>query len=107
MKKLRRAGPVGQMHHFATNKGRYWPGEMRKMTDRYGLDLDGDWNRGFLPGHKGRHADAYHEWVFDKLRKGADYAGDDVGAFIDYFDEAVIQEVLSNPGMIGKDWWKR
>ena len=80
---------------------------MRKMTDRYGLDLDGDWNRGFLPGHKGRHADAYHEWVFDKLRKGADYAGDDVGAFIDYFDEAVIQEVLSNPGMIGKDWWKR
>ena len=104
MRRLREGG-VGQMHHFVTNKGRIWPARMREITDQFNLDLDGAWNRGFLPDHKGRHADGYHKWVFEKLREAAKYAGNNVDAFIEYFDETVIDKVLNNPGMIGKDWW--
>lgn len=32
-----------QKHHFATDKHRYYTPEFKKIIERYGLDIDGNW----------------------------------------------------------------
>ena len=51
-----------QKHHFATDKHRYYTPEFKKIIERYGLDIDGNWNTATLP-HRGRHPNEYHEYV--------------------------------------------
>lgn len=56
-----------QMHHFATNKNSKYTPMMKEITDKYGLDLDGDWNKAPMP-HIGRHPNAYHLWVLNQMQ---------------------------------------
>jgi hypothetical protein len=57
-----------QMHHFATNKSSKWTNQMAEIARKYGLDLDEAWNKELLPHGRGRHPDAYHEWVLEQMR---------------------------------------
>ena len=53
-----------QQHHFATNKNKTYTPEMKRIAEKYNLDLDGDWNKELLP-HMGKHPNYYHEWVIE------------------------------------------
>lgn len=86
-----------QIHHLITNKGVYWPKIMRKITDNYKLDLDGDWNKVFLPGHKGKHTEQYHRWVYTELRGIDARAKGNTELFLDLFNEKIKKPVLENP----------
>ena len=48
-----------QRHHFLTDKNRKFTPRFKDITDKYGLNLDGDWNVELLP-HQGRHPNDYH-----------------------------------------------
>ncbi len=93
-----------QRHHYATNKSKKYTPKIEKITKKYGLDLDGDWNKELLP-HQGRHPNAYHEFVlqriiaFDKVAKG------DKEKFLRLY-ERLKEEVRKNPDMLYKDYWR-
>ncbi|MSR94144.1 hypothetical protein FYJ34_07705 [Clostridiaceae bacterium 68-1-5] len=57
-----------QIHHFATNKSKKYTSQFENITQKYGLGLDGDWNKELMP-HQGRHPYAYHEYVLDNMQK--------------------------------------
>jgi hypothetical protein len=86
-----------QIHHIITNKGDYWPGVMRKITDKYKLDLDGSWNKVPLPGHSGSHTEYYHRWVYQQLKAIDDIAKGDRELFKKLFNKMVKSRVLENP----------
>ncbi|NBJ71721.1 hypothetical protein D1839_20190 [Roseburia sp. 1XD42-34] len=93
-----------QRHHYATNKSKKYTPKLEKITKKYGLDLDDDWNKELLP-HQGRHPNAYHEFVlqriiaFDKVAKG------DKEKFLKLY-EKLKEEVRKNPDMLYKDYWR-
>jgi len=61
---------AGEIHHIATNKhGSYWTAIFRPMFVKANLSLDNSsWNLITLAGHRGRHLDDYHRYVFDELQ---------------------------------------
>jgi len=77
----------------------------QKIADKYGLDLDGPWNREKLP-HLGRHPDAYHEWVFKGMERAAAEAGPSSTRFLELFERYVRVPVRNNPGMLRGDFWR-
>ncbi|MAT43334.1 MAG: hypothetical protein CL609_13420 [Anaerolineaceae bacterium] len=87
----------GEEHHFISNKGDYWPKVFREITDKYKLDLNGDWNKRFLEGHNGRHTNAYHRWVLEKLKEIDISANGNVIEFLKQFEENIKKPVMRNP----------
>lgn len=51
-----------QIHHFATNKSKKYTAALSKIAEKYGLDLDGAWNRASLP-HAGRLPWFLRKWT--------------------------------------------
>ena len=63
----RGGGKVNQVHHFATDKNKKYTQAFQDITDKYGLNLDDDWNKALLP-HQGRHPNAYHDFILDEMK---------------------------------------
>jgi hypothetical protein len=57
-----------QVHHIATNKGE-WGNIFTLLFKKAGLSPDDAINKMNLPAHVGRHTNAYHQHVYDKLYK--------------------------------------
>lgn len=94
-----------QLHHFATDKSKFWAPRLQKIADKFGLDLDGGWNKAVLP-HQGRHPNAYHEFVEDGMGRAAKEAGTDKTKFLQLFDKYVKQPVRDNPDLLRKAGWQ-
>jgi RHS repeat-associated protein len=92
-----------QIHHLITNKGDYWPDVMRKITNKYMLDIDGSWNKVPLPGHSGSHTDWYHNWVNKKLLEIDAIAKGDQEVFLELFNKKVKTPILDNPRLPYRD----
>ncbi|WP_437605689.1 RHS repeat-associated core domain-containing protein [Sorangium sp. So ce834] len=63
-------------HHIMTNKNRVsttqggpWTPRFEDMAKRAGMTLDDAANRVRIPGHRGPHPEAYHQEVFNRLRR--------------------------------------
>lgn len=78
---------------------------MSDIADKYGLKLDGDWNKELLP-HQGRHPDKYHKFVLEGMNKAADKAGSDTNKFLKLFDKYVKEPVRNNPDLLRKAGWE-
>ena len=100
------AGLPSQLHHFATNKSlkTYTP-EFERLANKYGLSLDDWWNKEYLP-HRGRHPNAYHEFVWLGLERADREARGDAELFLALFDYYVKDPVRHNPGLLRKDFWR-
>jgi hypothetical protein len=81
-----------QLHHYATNKSKTYTPRMKKIANKYGLDLDELWNKGKLP-HLGRHPNLYHDFVQRNMERAAREAGGDTRKFIELFEKYVIKPV--------------
>lgn len=53
---------LNQLHHYASNKNQTYTPQFEEVAKKYGLDLEGDWNKELLP-HKGRHPNNYHGYI--------------------------------------------
>jgi hypothetical protein len=93
-----------QVHHFATNKSKTYTPQIEKITKQYGLDLDEAWNKQLMP-HQGRHPNAYHEYVLENLKQFDAIAKGDKAKFLKLY-EKMKQEIINNPDMLYKDYWK-
>ena len=78
---------------------------MKEITDQYGLDLNGDWNKAQMP-HIGRHPNEYHQWVLEQMQTISNTPGINQQLFIQQFNNQVINPVLQNPLMLNKIYWK-
>jgi hypothetical protein len=95
-----------ETHHLLTDKHKSkWTAIFGKITGKYNLDLDDDWNKVDIP-HKGRHADQYHDWGNEQLKKIDKEARGDQGIFLKLFEKFVKRPVQKNPDMVRKKWWE-
>ena len=94
-----------QVHHFASNKSKKYTSQFESITKKYGLDLDGDWNKQSMP-HQGRHPYAYHDYVLDNMQKFDRVANGDKTKFLKLYDQ-MKQKIINNPEMLYKDYWKK
>jgi hypothetical protein len=97
------ARPI-QWHHFATNKHTYFTPRMAEIANKYGLSLDGSWNKMRLP-HQGGHATEYNNFVLKHMRDADSFAGGDQAKFLQYFKQNVIGPVVNNPDLLYKSGW--
>ncbi|WP_368667411.1 AHH domain-containing protein [Corallococcus sp. AB030] len=66
----------GHEHHIAsnkwwsaTNRGGPWSPQFQKIFDKAGMSLDDPANKVRVPGHRGPHPEAYHQWVLRSLSR--------------------------------------
>lgn len=93
-----------QLHHFATNKNKKWTPLMEAIAKKYGLSLNGAWNKQILP-HLGRHPNEYHNFVYNAMRKASSQAGTNKEQFLKLFNQYVQQPVIDNPELLRKSGW--
>jgi filamentous hemagglutinin len=62
------------IHHVCTNKncvstgtGGPWTPRFEEFFDNAGLNINSEINKVFVPGHRGPHPAAYHQYVYDQL----------------------------------------
>ena len=103
--KVLTSGKPHQIHHFATNKSKKYTPQFEKITKKYNLDLDGDWNKMSLP-HQGRHPYAYHDYVLDSMKKYDSIAKGDQKKFLSLYEQTKT-EIANNPEMLYKNYWKK
>ena len=96
---------ASQVHHFATNKNKLYTPQMENIANKFGLDLDGEWNKASMP-HLGRHPNAYHNFVLRSMQDAAASSGGSQTNFLKYFNINVKQPVLNNPSLLNKSGWK-
>lgn len=74
-------------HHILTNKNKTYTPRITEITDKYGMSLNGKENIVPLPGHKGRHTNAYHEAMLLSLEQLDAYANGDIAIFMEGMGE--------------------
>ncbi len=94
-----------QMHHYSTNKSKTYTQALKDITDKYGLDLDDDWNKELLP-HQGRHPNEYHEFVLDEVRNIDNIANGNKEIFLELYESDVKSVIRANPNMLYSSYWK-
>ena len=94
-----------QKHHYATNKSKKYTPKIEEITKKYDLELDDNWNKELLP-HQGRHPNAYHEYVLERLRTFDKIAKGDKEKFLKLYEQ-LKQKVRDNPDMLYKEYWRQ
>ena len=84
-------------HHIITNKHQTRPIECKEIIDRYNYSLDHPSNLVPLQGHRGRHTNAYHDFITVVITE-LDVIAD---GSIDIFIEGM--EILGK--FIEENWW--
>lgn len=93
-----------QVHHYATNKNKTYTQKFEEILNKYGLDLDDEWNKEILP-HQGRHPNAYHDFVYEQLQEIDAIAQGDKEIFLELYEQQVKSVIRNNPDMLYKDYW--
>ena len=88
-----------ELHHFLTNKSQTYTDDFAEKAARYQLDLDDDWNTEVLINHRGRHTNAYHDYMGNHLDQVIAVAKDDPALFLEGFG-ILRQSVIDNPGLL-------
>jgi len=94
-----------QIHHYATNKSKKYTQKMEEIAKKFGLSLDGAWNKESLP-HQGRHPYAYHDFVLEGMKNAARESGGCADKFKELFEKYVKKPVRDNPDLLRKKGWE-
>jgi RHS repeat-associated protein len=93
-----------QIHHFLTDKSKVYTKQFKSVIDKYELKLNAEWNKAPMP-HQGRHPNAYHDYVLQKITEFDIAAEKNVDKFLNLFEQ-LKQEIIANPDMLTKKYWK-
>ncbi|HKP52977.1 MAG TPA: RHS repeat-associated core domain-containing protein [Chloroflexia bacterium] len=95
-----------QIHHYASNKhDTKYTTLFRQIAAKYGLDLDGAWNKERLP-HIGSHPTEYHEFVLREMQEADRVANGNLILFLLEFEARVKQPVRNDPSLLDKAGWR-
>jgi len=102
-----------QEHHFMTNKNKKFSPQFKQVVEKYGLTLDQTFNKQKMP-HLGRHPNKYHQHVLNRVKAiDANIQANPAlttpqakqAEFLRQF-AGVRQEIISNPEMLYKAFWR-
>ena len=99
------ASRPNQVHHYATDKSKTYTQAFEDITDKYGLDLNAEWNKEVLP-HQGRHPNAYHDFVLEEMKNIDNIANGNREIFLELFESEIKSIIRENPDMLYSDYWK-
>ena len=98
-------GKPKQIHHFATNKNKTYTPQFEEIANKYGLNLDDDWNKKYMP-HQGRHPNEYHEYVLERMGQIDIIAQGDRQIFLKLYDN-MKKDISNKPEMLYKNYWRK
>ena len=84
-----------QNHHVISNKHKTYTPKFKEITDRFGLNLADDWNIISLKDHSGRHTNAYHEYILERITDIANKSAN-ADEFLQGF-QVLVDTLWSNP----------
>ena len=85
-----------ERHHFLSNKNSTYTPQYEAVTARYNAELEQPWNTEHMSGHRGRHTNAYHDFMLQMLYEIDYIAQGDPRLFHEGF--SVLKDyVLENP----------
>ena len=93
-----------EWHHLATNKNKKFTPRFEKIAGKYGLKLDGKWNKMYVQ-HRGAHAEEYNAYVLERMQEIDKVAQGDQDIFLELFED-IEMEIFNNPEMLYKQYWK-
>lgn len=85
-----------QRHHIIPHNNSM-SGIYKEITDKYGLDLDGDWNKIDLVHHRGAHTSNYREWILETLLEIEQIAGSSKEVFLKEFNARIRDALYKYP----------
>lgn len=91
------------MHHFYNKSKPYTP-KFIEILNKYGIDVDGSWNKSLLP-HMGMHPNALYDFMLDNVREFDKTANGDKELFLKLFS-AIKERIIDNPDILYKDYWR-
>jgi RHS repeat-associated protein len=97
------ANEASQLHHIATNKSLVsgWTARFEAIFSKAGMSLGDNSNIVRLEGHLGRHAQEYHQYVYDKLRGAVSgLRGEQYNRALSEALKEIREQLLSNPDMV-------
>lgn len=74
-----------QEYHYASNKNKTYTPQFEEITNKYGLELDNEWNKDLFP-HQGRHPNAYHDYILNSIRQFDEIAQGNREIFLELFE---------------------
>ena len=86
-----------EKHHLITNKHKTKPIECKEIIDRYNYSLNHASNLVELKGHRGRHTNAYHDFITVVIKELDIIADGSIDIFIEGM-EKLGEFILDN-------WW--
>ena len=87
-----------------SNKNSKYTHRFEEVVEKYDLKLDEAWNKELMP-HRGRHPDDYHDYMLNRIREIDNMALGNQRVFLSEFSD-LKKEIINNPGMIRKSFWK-
>jgi hypothetical protein len=91
-----------QQHHIATNKNSTWTPQLQDLFAKGGLSFEDEANKIGLNGHLGRHPEAYHSWIYKRLKNaitGFDSEAD-IAAALRAELGTIKDELIADPGLL-------
>ncbi|MGN0755056.1 MAG: RHS repeat-associated core domain-containing protein, partial [Aristaeellaceae bacterium] len=88
--------PSLEKHHLLSNKNRKYTPQYEDVVNRYEMSLDDERNIVELPDHKGRHTNAYHDYMLDMLTELDSIANGSNELFYEGFD-ILKRFIVDNP----------
>ena len=88
--------PSIEKHHLLSNKNLKYTPQYEDIVKRYKMRLDDERNIVELQNHKGRHTNAYHDYMLQMLNELDSYADGNIELFYEGFD-ILKQFILDNP----------
>lgn len=94
-----------EIHHIATNKNPYYTPEFEGIANKYGLNLDDDWNKIKIP-HRGTHPWEYHDFIWEQMIEADNKAKGNVNVFLKIWN--FVGDLLKeNPQMLYTEFWRK
>lgn len=87
-----------EYHHVFSNKNKTYSPQYQEILDRYNMSLDNQDNIVELGGHRGRHTNAYHNFMLDALIAADKIAQGNPEEFYKGFI-IIIDFLLGHPGL--------
>lgn len=99
--------PAGIQEHHGIPKNSKLGKSFQPILDKYGLDVEGAWNKIQIP-HKGSHPAEYDRWVLEQVKianTATQKAGGGAEMFKTKYKELVIDPLEKNPELLNKSGW--
>ena len=94
-----------QIHHAASICNKTWTSQFKVIASKYG-GLESIWNKMNI-AQNSKHADEYHKWILDAMRRIDNVAQGDIDKFTRLWEKYVKDVISESPWLLKPAWWEK